>query len=407
MVVTGVREQFPALAARPAVAYLDSATTTLKPVRVVEAVSRYLSMDTASVGRGGHPWSTRLTTRVAGVRQRVARFIGAGDADEVVFTPGATAGLNAVALCWGLPNLRSGDEVLLCLDDHASAVYPWLHLRQVLDRVGVRITLVPYPLTAGGRIDVDGVLAKVSGRTRLLVVTQVHPVFGVPNPVEMLHRRLDPAVVRCVDASQSVGHLPVDVDRLGADFLVFAAHKMFGAPGTGVLYCRRRVHDRLDPFLPGGSGDSAGPSTTEPAAPGGGGLAMPWRLEGGTPNIPGIVALDAALDLVEEVGVERIDAHVRRLTGLLVAGLAGLPRVRVLGGAGGTAGIVSFRVEGCACADVGFVLADRDVYVRAGSLCLAGRGPGDSVRASVHVYSGDRDVARLVEGVELIAKGVV
>jgi len=284
---TTVRARFPALAAADEV-YLDSASTTQKPISVISAVDRYHTSQTANAGRGTYTWANQITRELGRIRARTAAFIGA-DADEVIFTAGATAALNAVALAWGLRNLEDGDEILFHPRDHASNVYPWHRLAGTLARFGVRITLVPYSANALGEVDIADILAKISPRTRLITVSHLHHTFGALSTLEELRGRLDESVLLCFDCSQSAGHIPVDVRVLGADFAVLSAHKMFGSPGTGVLYCRRRVHDMLDPFLPGGqSGVSLSQGELHTTG-------MPDLLEGGTPNIPGILALGAAL----------------------------------------------------------------------------------------------------------------
>ncbi|WP_228001718.1 aminotransferase class V-fold PLP-dependent enzyme, partial [Nocardia australiensis] len=239
-----VRRLFPALIESSEV-YLDSAATTQKPLPVIDTIHRYHSSRTANAGRGTYPWATTLTGQIADIRARTAAFIGAAYPDEVVFTGGATAGLNAIALSWGLATLADGDEILYSPSDHASNIHPWQYLRRVLARFGRRVELVPYRVTGSGEADTDDILAKVTPRTRLITTSHLHHVFGARTTLEELRGRIDPAVLLCFDCSQSGGHLPVDVTELGADFAVFAAHKMFGSPGTGILYCHRRIHDQL------------------------------------------------------------------------------------------------------------------------------------------------------------------
>jgi len=401
------REQFPALTADPSVVYLDSAATTQKPRPVIDAVTAALASQTANPGRSSYPWSARGARRIAAVREQAARFFGAACAEEIVFTAGATAGLNAVALSWGLANLADGDEILYSPLDHSSNVYPWLHLRQLLARSGRRITLVPYAVTAAGQADAADIAAKMSPRTRLITVTHVHHVFGALTTLEELAGRLGPAVRLSFDCTQSAGHIPVDVTRLGCDFAVFAGHKMFGTAGTGVLYARQRVHRELIPFLPGGG------SGVWLADDGLGGLRMPDGLEGGTPDLAGISALGAAMEFIDGVGLEAITAHNRDLTCFLGDRLARLPRVVLLPGAARTAGpagygIISFRIDGVRSDDVGFALASRGFYVRTGNHCLpVGSEYEDSVRVSVHAYNSGYELERLIAFLTLIAEGTV
>jgi cysteine desulfurase / selenocysteine lyase len=401
------REQFPALTADPGVVYLDSAATTQKPRAVIDAVTAELADRTANPGRGSYPWSTRGARRIAEVRAQAARFFGAPSAEEIVFTAGATAGLNAVALSWGLASLADGDEILYSPLDHSSNVYPWVHLRQLLARFGRRITLVPYAVTAAGEADTADIAAKVSPRTRLITVAHVHHVFGALTTLEELRGRLGPAVRLCFDGTQSAGHIPVDVGQLGCDFAVFSGHKMFGTAGTGVLYARREVHPELLPFLPGGG------SGIRLADGGLAGLRMPEGLEGGTPDLAGISALGAAMEFIDGVGLEPIAAHNRALTRFLAERLAGLPRVTLLPGVARAAcpvgyGIVSFRVDGVRSDDVGFALASQGFYVRTGNHCLpAGSEYEDSVRVSVHAYNSGYELERFTAFLGRIAEGTL
>ncbi|MBH0779175.1 aminotransferase class V-fold PLP-dependent enzyme [Nocardia bovistercoris] len=404
-----VRALFPALAESREV-YLDSAATTQKPEPVVRAVTEYHASRTANADRGAYPWATGLGRRVAEIRARTARFIGADDTDEVVFTSGATAALNAVAMSWGLAELADGDQILYSPDGHSSNVYPWHHLRQLLARFGRRIELVPYRTNAFGEADTADILAKVTARTRLITTAHVHHVFGGRTTLEELRGLIDPAILLCFDCSQSGGHQPVDVAELGADFAIFAAHKMFGAPGTGILYCRRRVHDRLLPFLPGGN---SGVRLTDAGLVATG---MPDLLEGGTHNLPGILALGAALEVIDSFGVDAIAGHDRDLTIHLVERLRRVPGLRFLPGPAYAPcavgyGIVSFTLTGISSADVGFVLSELGFLVRTGAHCTVPDGDADvretdSVRVSTHIYTTFDEIDRFVRCVTTIAEEV-
>ncbi|MBF6328005.1 aminotransferase class V-fold PLP-dependent enzyme [Nocardia transvalensis] len=402
----GFQVLFPALADAAEV-YLDSASTTQKPLPVIEAIQRYHSTRTANAGRGTYSWATGLERSIETVRERTATFLGAA-AEEVVFTPGATAGLNAVALAWGLAALDDGDEILYSPRDHASNVYPWLQLQATLARFGRHIRLIPYRVTALGEADTADILAKIGPRTRLITVSHLHHVFGGLTTLEELRGRVDPRILLCFDCSQSGGHLPVDVAALGADFAVLSAHKMFGAPGTGVLYCRRRVHEQLTTFLPGGnSGAAVTDSVLRPTG-------MPRQLEGGTHNIPGILALGAALEVLDTIGVDVIAEHNRVLTRHLVDGLRSVPGLEFLPGPAYAPcetgyGIVSFTLDGIGSTDLGFVLAELGFLVRTGAHCIPADGAdpdADSVRVSTHIYTTGDDIDRFVRCVATIASEV-
>lgn len=401
-----IRSMFPALVESEQT-YLDSAATTQKPRPVVETIERYHSARTANAGRGTYPWATALSEEIADVRDRSKRFINAEHWDEVVFTDGATAALNAVAMSWGLNVLDDGDQILYSPHDHASAVYPWHHLRGVLARFGRHIDLVPYRTTQHGEADTDDIAAKVSARTRLIATSHLHHVFGARTTLQELRNRVDPAILLCFDCSQSGGHMPVDVTELRADFAIFAGHKMFGAPGTGMLYCRRRVHPDLLPFLPGGgSAVRVGDSGLEPTT-------MPQALEGGTPNIPGILALGTALELLETVGMATIAAHNHALTMRLIEGLRAVPGLEFLPGPAFDAtasgyGIVSFTLDSISAADLGFVLAEFGFLVRTGAHCMPDSNETEqpSVRVSTHIYNTADDIEHFIDCVHTIAEEV-
>ncbi|MEV6280039.1 aminotransferase class V-fold PLP-dependent enzyme [Nocardia sp. NPDC051832] len=400
-----VRTLFPALAESSEV-YLDSAATTQKPRPVIDTIERYHASRTANAGRGTYPWATGLSTRLSRVRARAATFLGAEHPDEVVFTSGATAALNAVALSWGLAELGDGDQILYNPRDHASNVYPWHHLRQLLARFGRHIELVGYRTTATGEADTADILAKLTPRTRLITTSHLHHVFGGLTTLEELRGRIDPEVLLCFDCSQSGGHLPVDVTELGADFAVFAAHKMFGTPGTGILYCHRRVHDRLLPFLPGGN---SGVRLTETGLTQSG---MPELLEGGTQNIPGILALGSALEVLESFDMAVVAAHNRELTLRLIDGLRRVPGCEFLPGPAYAPcavgyGIVSFTLPGITATDLGFVLSELGFLVRTGLHCTTAEGAdADSVRVSTHIYNTFDEIDRFTACVETIAEEV-
>ncbi|MGW6423069.1 aminotransferase class V-fold PLP-dependent enzyme [Nocardia sp. NPDC055053] len=401
-VPTTIRDRFPALA-DPAVVYLDSAATTQKPDTVIAAVTAYHREHTANAGRGTYSWATALTARITAIRTRAAGFLGAQYPDEIVFTSGATAALGTIAHSWGLATLDSGDEILYNPADHAANVLPWHHLRDTMARFGRRIVLRPYRSTAAGEADIDDILAQVGPRTRLITTSHLHHVYGGLTTLEELRGRIDPEILLCFDCSQSGGHLPVDVIDLGADFAVFAGHKMFGAPGIGLLYCRRRVHDRLRPFLPGGhSGIQVGTDGLV-------GSGMPQLLEGGTQNIPGILSLAPAFDLLDELDPTAVAAHNRELTLRLIEGLRPVPGLDFLPGPAHARcavgyGIVSFTLDGIGASDLGFVLAESGFLVRTGAHCVPSADPdAGSVRVSTHLYNTLDEIDRFVACVAGIA----
>lgn len=272
----GIRAQFPIIVANPEQAYLDSAATSQKPQAVLDAVHAYLTTGNANAGRGSYPWANATTALVERTRQRVADFLGDPDPGRsgVHFVSGATEGLRAVARDWLPGQLRDGDEIIVPFADHQANLLPWLEAQELLARQGVRIVVRELPYQSGSQ-DYDPVaLAElVSERTAFVAATQVHHVYGGNMNVHRIRAAVGPSVPICLDAAQSVGHLPVDVGALDVDFVVFSGHKAMALPGTGALWARNLRGPR---FTPGG-----------------------WT---GTPNTSGIASLAAALDWLAAAG---------------------------------------------------------------------------------------------------------
>lgn len=396
---SSIRRQFHFFRSHPDAVYFDNASTTQKPDRVIEAMDPCWTC-AANVGRSAHSLASRMTRGVEATRERVAAFLGASSVSEIVFTSGATHSLNLAALGWGLANLLDGDEVLYCPQDHKSAVLPWLNLRDILGRFGVKIRLIPFGVTYAGDGDIDDLLSKVTPRTRAIALTHIHNAYGTKTDVERVRPAVGPDLVLSLDAAQSVGHLPVDVRALGVDFLAFSGHKMFAATGTGGLWVHPRLHDAIHPPFDGGSGSAVAGDILVRAP-------MPQRLEPGTPNIAGILSLGAAVDLIEELTPEAIHDRLRSLTLRLVAGLRTVPGVEFLPGPAMCRcavgyGTVSFRLREHPANEVGFILDQQGISVRTGNHCRADDAAGDTIRASVQIYNTEKEVDRFIEAVAAI-----
>lgn len=376
-----LRAQFPIVVDHPALVYLDSAATAQKPRVVLDAVQRYLTTSNANAGRGAYPWANATTALVEDARERVKRFLGdpAPDRSSVHFTSGTSEGLRTVARDW-LPELLSdGDEIVVPHRDHEANLSPWLEARDLLARrgIGVRVRELPYQEASGDYDTVE--LARITGpRTRFVAATHVHHVYGADMNVHRLRRVVGPDVPICLDAAQSVGHLPVAVGGLDVDFVVFSGHKALALPGTGAVWARQR---RGPEFRPGG-----------------------WR---GTPNTVGIASLVAALDWLEAAGTDRIERWTVALTGLLTDGLSRMADTyEVLGcrtslAAGSPVqrrrSLVTFRHRAIDAHDLGFVLFDHGFMVRSDGHCQAGRDRrDDSVRVSLHVHNTPEEMERLL-----------
>ncbi|MEM9187120.1 MAG: cysteine desulfurase [Planctomycetota bacterium] len=396
-----VRDDFPILrettaTGRPIV-FLDSAASSQRPRRVIDAVSHCYEHDYANVHRGIHTLSERATDAYELARQKVQDFIGAEHAREVIFTSGTTAGINAVAHSWGGANVGEGDELLLNEMEHHSNLVPWF---QLAERAGAVIKHIP--LTGDGRLDLDRLDEVLTERTKLVAVTAVSNVLGTINPIAELTRRAHAAgAVVLVDAAQSVPHMATDVAELGCDFLVFGAHKMCGPSGVGVLYGKEALLDAMPPFLGGGSMiNRVYADRFTPAE-------LPAKFEAGTPPIAQAVGLGAAVDYLVELGLDRIARHEHALIDYAWRQLSGVEGLRLLGPtAEHRAGLVSFVLDRPHAHDIAQLL-DRDgVAVRAGHHCtqpLHDRlGVTASTRASFYLYNTPAEVDLLLESIKSV-----
>ena len=389
------RDDFPAIPA--GWAYLDSAATAQKPRAVIEAITRAYACDYATVHRGVYQRSADMTLAYEAARGTVARFIGAASPDEVVFVRGATEGINLVAQSWGGANIGPGDRILLTRLEHHSNIVPW---RMLADRTGAVIDVAP--LTEDGRIDEDALIALIGARTRLVAFSHVSNVLGSVADVRRIADAAHAAgAMVLVDGCQAAPRLKLDVGALGADFYVLSGHKLYGPTGIGVLWARRAILDAMPPWQGGGAmiADVAFDRVT--FAP------PPARFEAGTPHIVGAIGLAAAIDYVECIGVDAIDVHERRLARSAREALRRFNAVRLLGPED-SAGIVSFAWEGVHPHDIGTILDESGVAIRAGHHCaqplMAALGVPATARASFAVYNDDEDVARLAAGLERVRR---
>nr|WP_119035212.1 cysteine desulfurase [Hephaestia caeni] len=378
-------------------AYLDSAATAQKPRVVVDAITRAYGETYATVHRGVYQRSADMTLAYEAARKRVAGFIGAASADEVVFVRGATEGINLVAECWAGKQLRKGDRILLSTLEHHSNIVPW---QLVAERVGAAIDVVP--LTGDGRIDLDAMAAMLTPAHKLVALAHVSNVLGsvldARRATELAH---GVGAKLLLDGCQAVPRMAVNVADLGCDFYVFSGHKLYGPTGIGVLWGRGDLLEAMPPYQGGGSMiDRVSFARTTYAPP-------PARFEAGTPHIVGVVGLHAAIDYVEGVGLERIHAHEAALVREAREAMAGLNSVRVFGPEE-SAGILSFAVEGVHPHDIATILDEGQVAIRAGHHCaqplMDALGVPATARASFGVYSGPADVAALIKGIERVTR---
>ncbi|MEV6345333.1 aminotransferase class V-fold PLP-dependent enzyme [Actinoplanes sp. NPDC051851] len=374
-----LRADFPIFQSFPGTAYLDSAATSQKPRAVLDAVTGYLTTGNANAARGTYPWANRTTARIEETRDQLRRFLGAPEPSGVHFVSGATEGLRAVARDWLAPLLRDGDEIVVPYADHSATVLPW---QEAAALAPGRVTLVPMPYDAAHDYDYTRLAELVGPRTRMIAATHVHHVYGNDMNIHRLRAAAGPEVPICLDAAQSVGHLPIALGTLDVDFLVFSGHKAMALPGTGAVWSR----------------DVRGPAF----APGG------WA---GTPNTAGIVSLAAAMTWLDRAGLDRIEEWNRALATRITEALAKMPAYEVLGCQTSLAdpavqqrqSIVTFRHREIGSNDLGFILAGDDLLVRADGHCQGPRGePTASVRVSLHVYNTVHEVDRLLHALSAL-----
>ena len=378
-------------------AYLDSAATAQKPRPVIEAIGRAYAETYATVHRGVYQRSAEMTLAFEASRERSARFIGAASAEEIVFVRGATEGINLVAQSWGGANLKPGDRIMLSTLEHHSNIVPW---QMIADRTGAAIDVAP--LTADHRIDLDQMAAMLTDRHKLVALAHVSNVLGsvldAKRAADLAHRA---GALLLLDGCQAVPRMAVDVAELDCDFYLFSGHKLYGPTGIGVLWSRLDILEAMPPWQGGGAMiDKVSFDRTTYAPP-------PARFEAGTPHDEGVIGLHPAIDYVDGIGLDRIAAHEAALVCETREALSSLNSVRLFGPED-SAGIVSFAVEGVHPHDVGTILDESRVAIRAGHHCaqplMAELGVDATARASFGVYNGRRDVEALVRGIERVTR---
>lgn len=370
--------------------YLDNGATTQKPRAVIDAEARYYSESNANIHRGVHWLSQHSTDLYDRGRERVRQFLNAAQIEEIVFTRGTTEAINLVAASWGRTQLKAGDEILLSGMEHHSNIVPW---QMVAEQTGAVIKVIP--VTDKGELDMSAFATLVNERTRFVGVCHVSNALGTVNPVEEIVRRAHAVgAVVLLDGAQAVAHQKVDVQALNCDFYVFSGHKLYGPTGIGALYGRRELLDAMPPWQGGGDMIHTVSFERSTFAP------SPQKFEAGTPNIAGVVGLDAAIAYVEEVGLERIAAHEDALLQYAVEALAGIPGLRFIGEAARRAAIASFIMTDIHPHDLGTILDMEGVAIRAGHHCamplMTRFGLPGTARASFALYNSRDDVDALV-----------
>lgn len=384
------REMFPLLLKNPELAYFDNAATTLKPQAVIDAVVDYYENLSANVGRGDHHLANLTTQRYQAVREKLATFLNVSQ-DTVVFTSGASHSLNLIAQSWGSVFLEKGDVVLLNEAEHASNVLPWFELAHAQ---GIVVEFIPLDLE--GKMNLETLKASLHEKVKLVSIAHASNVLGFVNDIgaisDIVHEH---GALLCVDGAQAVGHMAVDLSDLDVDFYSFSAHKMLGPTGVGVMYGKAEHLEAMQVFYAGGGSNvrfnSCGDIVYKKA---------PAKFEVGTPNIEGVLGFGAALDVLNEVGMDTIHSLVEPLRKRCAEALGAMDHVEVFN-QNADLGIVSFGVKGIFAQDVAAYLSSQNIAVRAGEHCaklLTGVLHNEkSVRVSLYFYNTMAEVDRFID----------
>jgi cysteine desulfurase/selenocysteine lyase len=397
MNIHDIRKQFPILDQqvneKPLV-YLDSSATSQKPLQVIETVEKYYREINSNVHRGVHTLGTRATDAYEGAREKVRKFINAKSIQEVIFTRGTTTSLNTVAASYAYANLHEGDEIAITYMEHHSNIIPW---QQVAKKTGAQLKYIP--LQEDGTISLDDVRATVTANTKIVSVMQVSNVLGVINPVkEIAQIAHENGAIMVVDGAQSAPHMKIDVQDLDCDFFAFSGHKMCGPTGIGVLYGKKHLLENMEPIEFGGEMIDfvhLYESTWK---------ELPWKFEAGTPIIAGAIGLGAAIDFLNEIGLEHIAEHDHKLAAYALEKMSAIDGMAIYGplDPAKRTGMVTFNISDVHPHDVATVLDAEGIAVRAGHHCaqplMKWLNVSATARASFYLYNSEEDIDKLVEG---------
>ena len=397
--VESIRKDFPILGrevyGKPLV-YLDNAATTQKPQCVIDSISEAYCNVNANVHRGIHFLSQQATDMMEAAREKVRMFIGAGSTEEIIFTRGTTESMNLLSSSFAQAFLREGDEVIISGMEHHSNIVPWQIQAQ---KHGFSLKVIP--VTDLGELDMDAFVKLLSDKTKLVSITHVSNVLGTTNPVsEIINQAHSRGIPVAIDGAQSVPHIKVNVRELGADFYAFSGHKIYGPTGIGVLYGRKELLAQLPPYQ--GGGEMIKRVTFEKTTYN----ELPYKFEAGTPDYVGSIALAAAIDYVQGIGIDAIAGYESELCAYAIDKLNSIPGMRIIGGAPNRSAVVSFLVGNIHPSDMGTLLDRLVIAVRTGHHCaepLMDRyGIPGTVRASFAFYNTKSEIDALVSGVERV-----
>ena len=372
--------------------YLDNAATSQIPKFVEEKVRDFNEKERANVHRGVHALGLRATNQYESSRQKVANFIGANNAKEVIFTSGCTDSLNLVAASFGEQNIQAGDEILVSIMEHHSNLLPW---QQLAKRKQAKLNFIE--INSDGLLDIENLKSKISSKTKIVALTHVSNVLGTINPIkELTDLAHEKGAIVVVDGAQAVGHFPIDVAELNVDFYAFSGHKMFAPTGIGVLYGKKDLLDKMPPYRLGG--EMIANVTREGAT----WAEVPYKFEAGTPNIAGAIGLGAAIDYLQSLDFELIQKHEQELTSYALEKLKNVLGLTIYGPqkSNGRIGVISFNLKNIHPHDLATALDLDGIEVRAGHHCaqplMASLNTESTVRASLSIFNTKDDIDKLV-----------
>lgn len=397
-----IREEFPILTEEIydlQLVYLDNAATTQKPLRVIEAIENYYKTSNANVHRGVHSLSQRATDKYEASRAKIAEFINAKP-EEIVFTKGTTESINLVAMTFGRRNILQGDEIIISIAEHHSNFVPWQMLSAL---TGMKVNVVR--VDKNGEFDMKHYESLLNEKTKLVAITHVSNTLGTVNPIKEIARKAhENGTLVLVDGAQAMPHIKIDVEDLNADFYCFSGHKMYGPMGIGVLYGKSELLNDMIPYQ--GGGEMIEKVTLEKTTY----KKSPYKFEAGTPNVAGAIGLRAAIEFIEEIGIEEIQKYESELLEYATKKIQGIEHLKIIGTAKNKAGVISFIItkgDSNEClhpSDIGALLDRMGIAIRTGNHCTEPlmeylKVPG-TIRASFALYNTKEEVDRLVAGIK-------
>jgi cysteine desulfurase/selenocysteine lyase len=392
-----LRADFPLLKqlshGRPLV-YLDNSVTNQKPQCVIDAITRYYTSENANIHRGVYELSAQATKAFENVRTDVQAFINAEFSHEIIFTRGTTESINLVAQSFGRSNIKILDEIIVSTMEHHSNIVPW---QMLAEQTGANLRVIP--ISDSGEIDMDAYQKLFTDRTRIVAICHASNALGTINPIkEMIQIAHAVGVPVLIDGAQAIAHMPVDVQDLDCDFYTFSTHKAYGPTGLGVLYGKEKWLNAMPPYQGGGDMIETVSFTKTTYN------QLPYKFEAGTPDIGGVIGFGAALKYLTQVGMQNIADHEQELLHYATKKLSALPGLTIIGNAANKVGVISFVIDGIHPHDLGTILDEHGIAIRAGHHCamplMARFNVPATARASFGLYNTTADVDALVEGIE-------